>query len=325
MTDHTASYRAIHRAITEAKEVLLIAHQKPDGDTLGANLAMANWLRDQGKHFHIFCAHPVPSHYQFLPLWEHVKSTEEEIAHIPFNVVVALDSSSLDYAGATSLVAKLKGSPTIINIDHHGTNPHFGDMNIVEPTASSCSELVYKFLDHHRIHISQEIATCLLTGILTDTGGFSNLGTTTDAVEIAGTLMRRGAKFRTITENTVRNKSVNTLKLWGIALDRLTQHADGLVSTVITQADLDACGAVEEDMEGVANFLNALQDARMVMVLKEREGVVKGSLRTTQADVDVAEYAKKHFGGGGHKKAAGFAVPGHLVQTPDGWRVQPNT
>jgi bifunctional oligoribonuclease and PAP phosphatase NrnA len=322
MTDHTATYREIHHAITKAKEVLLVAHQKPDGDTLGANLAMANWLRDEGKHFHIFCLHPVPQRFQFLPLCEHVKTTEDELAQIPFDVVIILDSSSLDYAGATSLLGKLKGKPTIINIDHHGTNPRFGDLNLVEHTASSCAELVFKFMEHHRINITQDIATCLLTGIINDTGGFSNLGTTHDAVEIAGKLMRKGAKFRTITRQTTLNKSVNTLKLWGIALDRLTQHADGIVSTIITQADLEACGADEEDMEGVANFLNALQDAKMIIVLKERDGVVKGSLRTTHPDVDVAEYAKKNFGGGGHKKAAGFSIPGRLVETPEGWRVE---
>ena len=114
---------------------------------------------------------------------------------------------------------------------------------------------------------------------------------------------------------------MTTLKLWGRALDRLTRHANGVVSTVITQADLVECAATEEDTEGISNFLNALQDAKVIMVLKEQDGQVKGSLRTTEADVDVAAMAKQ-FGGGGHKKAAGFSVPGHLVQTSHGWRIE---
>jgi len=321
MTDHLTTFTRIHSAIQNAKEILLIAHQKPDGDTLGANLAMANWLRDEGRHFHIFCVHPVPLHFQYLPLWEHVKTTEEELAHIPFDVVIALDSSSLTYAGADSLVAKLKGKPTIINIDHHGTNPHFGDLNVVDPAASSCTVLVHKFLQHIGGRVTRNIATCLLTGILTDTGGFSNLGTNHEAMDIAGELLKRGAKFRAITNHTIRNKTVNSLKLWGRALDRLTRHANGIVSTVITQADIQECEATEEDMEGISNFLNALQDAKVIMVLKEQGGEVKGSLRTTEPDVDVAAMAKQ-FGGGGHKKAAGFTVKGRLVQTPQGWRVQ---
>ncbi len=321
MPDHQQTFVQISDAINGAKEILLIAHQKPDGDTLGANLAMANWLRDTGKHFHIFCLHPVPPHFQYLPLWQHVKSTEDELEHIPFDVVITIDSSTLSYAGAEELLSKLKGKPTIINIDHHGTNPLFGDLNVVDPAASSATIMVYRFFSHVQAAISQDIATCLLTGILTDTGGFSNLGTNSEAMEIASELLKRGAKFRAITNNTVRNKTVNTLKLWGRALDRLTRHAHGVVSTVITQADLQECDADEDDMEGIANFLNALQDARVVMVLKERDGMVKGSLRTTELDVDVAEIAKQ-FGGGGHKKAAGFSVPGHLVQTPHGWRVE---
>lgn len=321
MTDHPATFTKIHDAIKGAKEILLIAHQKPDGDTLGANLAMANWLRDEGRHFHIFCVHPVPPHFQYMPLWEHVKTTEDELAHIPFDVVIALDSSSLTYAGADSLVAKLKGQPTIINIDHHGTNPHFGDLNVVDPEASSCTVLVHRFLQHIGAYVSQDISTCLLTGILTDTGGFSNMGTTHEAMEIASNLLKRGAKFRAITNHTVRNKTVNSLKLWGRALDRLTRHANGIVSTVVTQTDLEECEATEEDMEGISNFLNALQDAKIIMVLKERNGEVKGSLRTTDPDTDVAAMAKQLFGGGGHKKAAGFSVPGTLVQTADGWRV----
>ncbi len=322
MSDHPATFTKIHDAIKGAKEILLIAHQKPDGDTLGANLAMANWLRDEGRHFHIFCAHPVPPHFQYLPLWEHVKTTEEELVRIPFDVVIALDSSSLTYAGADALVAKLKGKPTIINIDHHGTNPHFGELNVVDPEASSCTVLVYRFLQHIGARVSQDISTCLLTGILTDTGGFSNMGTTHEAMDIASELLKRGAKFRAITNHTVRNKTVNSLKLWGRALDRLTRHANGIVSTVITQADIVECNATEEDMEGISNFLNALQDAKVIMVLKERDGEVKGSLRTTDPDVDVAAMAKEWFGGGGHKKAAGFSVRGRLEHTATGWHIR---
>jgi phosphoesterase RecJ-like protein len=321
MSDHLATFTKIHDAIKGAKEILLIAHQKPDGDTLGANLAMANWLRDEGKHFHIFCLHPVPPHYQYLPLWQHVKSTEDELQHIPFDLVIAIDSSSLSYSGADALLAKLKGKPTIVNIDHHGTNPHFGDLNVVDATASSACEVMYRFFTHVGGHISRDMSTCLLTGILTDTGGFSNLATTHEAMEISGALLKRGAKFNAITNNTVRNKTVTTLKLWGRALDRLTRHANGVVSTVITQADIVECEATEEDTEGISNFLNALQDAKVIMVLKERDGQVKGSLRTTEPDVDVAAMAKQ-FGGGGHKKAAGFSVPGHLVQTSHGWRIE---
>ncbi len=106
MPDHQQTFVQISDAINGAKEILLIAHQKPDGDTLGANLAMANWLRDTGKHFHIFCLHPVPPHFQYLPLWQHVKSTEDELEHIPFDVVITIDSSTLSKLEATEKNSK---------------------------------------------------------------------------------------------------------------------------------------------------------------------------------------------------------------------------
>ncbi|RJO59774.1 bifunctional oligoribonuclease/PAP phosphatase NrnA [Candidatus Parcubacteria bacterium] len=322
MTENPQIFKQIHQAIEKANEILLIAHQKPDGDTLGANLAMANWLKSLGKHFHIFCLHPVPQHLRYLPLWEHVQYTDTEISRIPFEAVIFIDSSNVAYAGAGAILEKLKNHATIINIDHHASNPGFGDLNYVDPDASSASEMIYRFFNYHQIQINRDIATCLLTGILTDTGGFSNLATTQSSMKIAGKLLGYGAKFRTITNHTVKNKTVNTLKLWGRALDRLTRHADGIVSTVITQADLQEYEVTDEDLEGIANFLNALQDARIIMVLKEDPtGFVKVSLRTTQDGVDVTELANK-FGGGGHQKAAGFSLPGKLIRTPTGWRIE---
>jgi bifunctional oligoribonuclease and PAP phosphatase NrnA len=248
--------------------------------------------------------------------------TDEEVARIPFDLIIFIDSSSLSYSGVSPLLEKIKGEPVIVNIDHHPTNPGFGKINLVEAAASSAAELVFQFFENQQIQITRDMATCLLTGILTDTGGFSNMGTTQSSMEIASKLLGYGAKFTTITNFTVRNKTVNTLKLWGKALDRLTRHADGVVSTVIAQADLVECDATDEDLEGIANFLNALQDAKIIMVLKEDPaGFVKVSLRTTQENVDVSVLAQK-FGGGGHKKAAGFSVPGKLIHTPTGWRIE---
>ena len=322
MSEQPQIFEEIQKTIGNAREILLIAHQKPDGDTLGANLAMANWLRNIGKHFHLYCLHPVPQHLRYLPLWEHLLYTDEEIIRIPFDLIIFIDSSSLSYSGVGHLLEKIKGQPTIINIDHHPTNPNFGNINLVDPVASSASEIIYKFFESQQIQITKDMATCILTGILTDTGGFSNLGTTQSSMEIAGKLLGLGAKFTTITNFTVRNKTVNTLKLWGRALDRLTRHANGVVSTVLTQNDLTECDASDEDLEGISNFLNALQDAKIIMVLKEDpSGFVKVSLRTTQENVDVSELAQK-FGGGGHKKAAGFSVPGKLIHTPTGWRIE---
>jgi phosphoesterase RecJ-like protein len=167
------------------------------------------------------------------------------------------------------------------------------------------------------------MATCLMTGLVTDTGNFTNLGTTASAIEVASKLLLHGVDLRAINKRTMHHRPLPVLKLWGRALERLRRDAHGVVTTIITQQDLIDCGTTESDIEGVANFLNNLDsdtEARVVMVLSERDGQVKGSLRTKHPLIDVAKFATV-LGGGGHTKAAGFSVPGHLEEHGNGWLI----
>ncbi|HAO81568.1 TPA: hypothetical protein DCQ82_02560 [Candidatus Veblenbacteria bacterium] len=142
-------------------------------------------------------------------------------------------------------------------------------------------------------------------------------------MKAAADLLARGANASRALRQVIGNRTLTELKLWGRAFERLHDYPDlGLVVTVITQKDLAEFDASEDMLEGVANFLNDLEGYRAIMVLKEKpEGTVKGSLRTTRDDVDVAAVAKL-FGGGGHKKAAGFSLPGKLVETEQGWKIE---
>jgi len=187
--------------------------------------------------------------------------------------------------------------------------------------ASSTSEIVYKFLNHFNFEINKNIATCLLTGILTDTGNFTNGATTVSALKIASDLLIRGARFNQITFSTSKNKSLAILKLWGRILSRLEENDLGVVFTVITLKDLEESELDREALEGVANFLNNLAGLRIILVLKEEEnGFIKGSLRSNDDVLDVSEIAK-FLGGGGHKKAAGFTIKGQLVEVDGKWKV----
>jgi phosphoesterase RecJ-like protein len=150
-----------------------------------------------------------------------------------------------------------------------------------------------------------------------------NLATTGSSVDAASDLLKRGVNLPDLSKRTMNNRSLATLKMWGKALERLQQTPYGLVYTVLTQEDLAAAGT--DGSEGISNFLNSLDqetDARVILVLTQRdETTVKGSFRTTHPQVDVSKLAQA-FGGGGHKKAAGFAVQGKLVETPGGWIIQ---
>lgn len=327
--DYKHIYRDIFAAIDRAKHVMLVMHQKPDGDTTGACLAMAHYLDVVGKPHTCFCIDEVSPTLQFLPGKEKITS---EARHwhpdqVEFDLVIVFDAGDLKYSGIDQYVEQLTHDFTIINIDHHATNTQFGDHNLVVSKASSTCEIVHHLLSSVDA-LNKEIATCLMTGLVTDTGGFTNLATTASAIDAASHLLKKGANLASISKKTLKNRSVNSLKLWGRALERLQRTESGVVVTVITKQDMEECNASLEAVEGVANFLNSLDDqtdAKAVLVLFEQnEGVVKGSLRTTHPLIDVSKLATL-LGGGGHKKAAGFTVPGTLVEINGKWFIQPLT
>jgi len=312
-------YKSAHDILKRANSVLLVAHRKPDGDAVGSTSAIVNWCAKEGIAVTPFCADPVPPHFMYLRGAERYATDPAEFTR-GHDVVLVCDSGDLRYAGVAEHMSGMRHGPVVLNFDHHVTNELYGDINIVDPKASSASEIVYRFLRHIGAEIDQDIATCLLTGIFADTGNFSNPATTRGSMEAASYLLRRGARLHDIARNLLRNKSVGTLQLWGAVLSRLKYNEKmGVASTAIFNKDLG--GVDSEQVEGVSNFLNAYLDAKVIMVLKEMpDGTVRGSLRSAD-DVDVSEYAKV-MGGGGHKKAAGFSVPGRIIETEDGWRVE---
>ncbi|MEK9152331.1 MAG: DHHA1 domain-containing protein, partial [Patescibacteria group bacterium] len=238
------------------------------------------------------------------------------------DVIAVFDAGDLGYAGVLDMIAAMNNHPTIINFDHHATNTNFGDINVLDVGASSTAEVVYHFLHSGNVDISREIATCLLTGILTDTGSFSNPATTASSLEAASDLLRRGASIHEVARRLMRNKPMEALRLWGLVLARLKYDAKlGVATTAIFRRDLEDSGVEEEHVEGLSNFLNSFLNAKVVLVLKELpDGKVKGSFRTAD-ELDVSVIAKL-MGGGGHKKAAGFTAPGRIVEGENGWRVE---
>jgi phosphoesterase RecJ-like protein len=313
-------HRAAHEALKKAKRVLIIAHRKPDGDTLGAATAMLRHCRRQGIPADAFCLDEPPRQYAYLPGTEEF-TTDPAVFGRGHDVVAVFDAGDLRYAGVDAHVAAMRPKPAILNFDHHVTNERFGDVNVVDVKASSTAEVVYGFCMTCGVDIDRDMATCILTGILTDTGNFTNPATTGGSLEAASDLMRRGAKIQEVASQLVRNKPIDALRLWGQVFSRLKFNRElGVASTAILASDLDAGDVEEEHVEGIANFLNTFLDAKVVLVLKEMPGgKVKGSFRTAE-DVDVSVPAKM-LGGGGHKKAAGFTMAGKVVETDKGWQV----
>ncbi|MBI5731990.1 MAG: bifunctional oligoribonuclease/PAP phosphatase NrnA [Candidatus Magasanikbacteria bacterium] len=314
--------KKIHAELLQADNILIVSHKNPDGDTLSSACALMQYLRRLGKNHTAFCATPINKNLSFLPHLEYFIMDPEIFRRRYFDIIVIFDSGDLSYAGVKEQMENLDYSPTLINIDHHPTNRLYGHHNLVLPEAASTTEILYRFFEINNIALDQHIATCLLTGIVTDTAHFSNPATTIASLKIASRLMERGANLRLIQGWTLKNKTMEGLKLWGKVFGRLKKNEEYDIATAIILAeDLENQKLADEEIEGLANFLNNLSGAKIILLLKEKkDGTVKASLRTTQPDIDVSKIAQL-FNGGGHAKAAGFSVKGRLVEKDGVWRV----
>ena len=302
---------AAYQLIDSAERILIVAHQKPDGDTSGSSLALRLWLHSLQKEAEVFCITPLSDQFLYMPGADTVKN-DPEIFQQHWDLMIVCDSGDLKYAGVDKLVKQLPKKPKILNFDHHRSNVLFGDTNLVDIAASSTAEVVYRFLTEVGVDISKEMSICLLTAIFTDTGGFSNAATNKEALEMASVFVKKGASISDIHRATVRNKQIEVMKLWGKVMSRLNRSKYGIAYTYILKEDLQDSNLSDEAIDGLSNYLSHIKDAKAVFVLSEREGgIIKVSMRTYRDDIDLAQLAFA-LGGGGHKKAAGFTFSGRL-------------
>ena len=310
-------------ALDRARNILLVSDSRADGDSLGSVTALAHHLVAQNKRACIFVGRPVTPTLQFLLPGHELLIGEDALTGHSFDLIITCDFSSPEQSAIGSFLERARRSDKqqLVVIDHHATNTHFGDINIVVPDASANTEVLFFIFKYFGWKIEKPIAESLLTGLLYDTGNFSNASTTHSTLKMAAELMLCGAKLHKITSMLQRNKSVDVLRFWGQLLLRLRPAIDqSLAVTFATLNDFSSHGLGQEALEGLANFLNSLADTDAIMVLKEEESTVKGSLRTTKDSVDVSKMARL-FGGGGHRKAAGFTLSGKLQETKAGCRV----
>ncbi len=306
------TFLAINRRLMAAQRILLVSHQKPDGDALGATLSLIIYLRSFGKTAEIFTSDAPPSYFNFLPEIEAVRN-DPELLRQNWDLILFVDTCDFSHAKIENLMPADFAENFIINFDHHLTNAKFGRINYVDEHASSACEIVYHFFQAINYDFDRKIAVCLLNGILSDTGGFVNGATTISAIEIASALARKGARIYKINGNILKNKSINGLRLWGLALSRLAvNQKTNSAHTYLTEADLKNFKVNNEEIDGLTNFLNVICDVDFVIFFRVYPGRLTAGLRTNKENIDVAKIAGA-FGGGGHKKAAGFSVPWEAV------------
>jgi phosphoesterase RecJ-like protein len=322
MENHKIEAHAIKNAINAANSILLVAHKKPDADTLGSVCAWINLLEPQGKSVEAFCLDPVPEYLRHLP-GSHKVQNDPNVFQKPFDLIIVNDSGDLQYAGIdTFMTMRDNASTTLINIDHHTTNPKYGDLNLVLSDASSNSEVLTRLFKYWDIAFSKQIAECLLHGIVTDTDKMTNPATSYQSLAIASELIEAGADLYGTIQRTLAKRSITDLKLWGLIMERLKYNERlNCVVTYVTDDDIAALGADPESLEPVSNYLSLIPNVNFTLFLqKKNDGIIKGSFRTVKDTVDVGRLALL-LGGGGHRKAAGFRMPGSLTVETDRWTI----
>ncbi len=303
--------------IKSSDKIFLTMHEGPDGDDLGSVLAMRQFLKQLGKDVFIAIKKDVPNGLKFLPGSETVK---QEFPNTEFDLAILFGCNKLERTGYKELQ---NFKQPMISFDHHPDSTNFATVNVVDPKTAAVAELVYYFLQFADAEITKDIATSLLTGIFTDTGGFKHANTSADALEVASNLLKKGARIDKIAMQTMGKKRPSAIKAWAKGLENARfDPSKRMVFSVLTEEDLKEIGATDEDLDGFVELLNNMPQAKFALLLRQDGEVVRGSLRSEpHKKVDVSKIAKS-FGGGGHKMASGFKIKGKLVKDGDAWKIK---
>ena len=310
------------KILLERNSFLLIGHEKPDGDAIGALLALESLLKYFKKDSVLVCKTKVPTIFQFLPRFEKIES---DFLIGDYDALILLDNGELKRTGFSQRInlAAKKRIP-IINIDHHPQNDiwKIAQINFANANFSSTCQILYQIFEKLNVPLERDSATALLTGIYYDTGGFQHKNTSEKVFLIASQLLSCGANLKQISRSLYLSRSVAMLKLWGIALERMRKiEGAGLVISIITNEDILKCEASEDEVSGLVNLISSASEASVSLLLYETsDGKIKGSLRSDSDGFDVSKLAS-YFGWGGHKRASGFVVEGKLEQNGNIWQI----
>jgi phosphoesterase RecJ-like protein len=307
------AFQEAKNEMLRAQRILIISHKNPDADSIGANCALKEALEHLGKQVDSACIDPVPASCTFL------KGAELFLQdfHTPnYDLIISVDCGGYKLLGFHEEKPELldKTKVKLINIDHHPSNDRFGTINIVMETAPATCFILYLMFSSFGWEIKTQMATALMHGLYYDTGCFMHSNTCAQTLRIAARLKALGADHERCVKEQFKSTSLNRLRLWGRALSKINLNSKQAAVTAVTEKDYAATQSNYEDLSGCISYLSHAAEARFCMLLSEdQKGNIKGSLRTQEDTVNVAKIAEL-FGGGGHTKAAGFTIPGHLKE-----------
>jgi phosphoesterase RecJ-like protein len=302
--------------IKNTSHLLIASHAEPDGDAVGSLIALGLAIGKLKIKSTLYNESPIPAVYRFLP------SVERIVRHIKkvntYDTVIILDCGDISRIGdVSSTVSQI---PFIINIDHHVSNTGFGDIQLIDTGACSTAEIVYRLIKQLSVPLDKAIATCLYTGILTDTGSFRFSNTNQAAFAISKEMAALGMEPYDVAQHVYGTYSLGRIKLLNLALDSIEISDNGKLSMMtITRTMLTDTGTHPEDVDGLINYARRIKNVKVAALIHELQN---GTCETANIDryhvslrsdgtVDVATIAGS-FGGGGHVSAAGFQIDSTL-------------
>ncbi len=299
--DREDARREFRQLLERFPSVTVLSHIRPDSDAIGSSLGVYHLLKKLGKRVEIANAsREIPRTLDFLKGYEKIKRKMD----YKDSLIVSCDCGSLDRLGFEGLEGR-----TIVNLDHHLSNSRFGTLNIVDPTAVSTSEVAFRLFEGW-LPIGKESAEAFYAALISDTRHFTTSNVTAETFTLARSLIEQGADPATIAQMMLQRRSLASLRILGKALESLRLYADAQVAIMrISREDLAATGATAGDLDGVVDYARSLVTVEIAALVVEMKSETKVSLRSK--GTDLLPLAKV-FGGGGHREAAGFELPGHV-------------
>lgn len=301
----------ILKEIKDAKRIVILTHESPDGDAIGSSLAVKLMVENFDKEADVI----IPEYsrlFNFLPAIDQVKK-ESEIKK--YDLAISVDCADLKRLAKKEYFENAK--KTIV-IDHHGSNKMYGDLNYVNPVSPACCEILAGMCEYFEVDITKEIGTCIMTGIITDTGGFRHPGINPETFEFTAELIRKGVDIPDIYKRTLRTKTKANFLLTKRVIERMEILEEGKVTfTYINSQDEKEVGAEPGDHEGLVDIGRDIEGVEVSIFIRQKggENSYKISLRSG-SNVNVSDICLM-FGGGGHPKAAGALVQGDLEQVKE--------
>jgi len=310
----TSKFTEIGRALREHQHFAVLGHVRPDGDALGSQLALALSLKKLGKDVRVWNEDGMLEKYSFLArsdLMSKPPATAED-----FDVAIALDTAIQNRLGTT--VQAVRSAKVWINIDHHPSNPCYGDLVHVDPTAPATAQILFELISDQQLPIDSEIAENLFVAISTDTGSFQYPNTTARTFEIAAELIRCGVDVGRISQLTYENYPRRRIELLRELLATMRFDLGGRIASFsLSMKTAARLNVLPEDNEGLIDHLRAIRGVIVAVFFEElADGKVRVSMRSKIEKVDVCAICQK-FGGGGHTLAAGARIRGTLAEVEE--------